>query len=378
MNFIINQKIKEREEFFADNHIKNYNDAKKISIVAVVHLIDTGIPYVNLLEKYFSLQHIIPKPRSIDEKLLDFYPKHKILNITRNELKNSKNIIKYLVNILKNNKLLLLDIGGYFAHSINDLKDKFGDRFIGVIEDTENGHLKYLSLENLKAPVVSVARSPLKNNEDHLVGQAVVFSADSILREQGILLNNKKVGIIGFGKIGNGILSSLWDRGCGVLVYDKNPVTIISAFSKGHAISNRFKILKESDIIFCSTGNLSLKKDEFKYLKNGAFVASVTSSDDEFDLSWLKENYTKEIISKYIDKYDKNGHYFYLLNSGNAINFIHGAVVGDFILLVQKEMIDTIIYMDTHKLENRVQDSFDSVRERVADLWLKYFLKIKV
>jgi len=100
MNFIINQKIKEREEFFADNYIKNYNNAKKISIVAVVHLIDTGIPYVNLLEKYFSLQYIIPKPGSIDEKLLDFYPKHKILSITRNELKNSKNFIKYLVDTL--------------------------------------------------------------------------------------------------------------------------------------------------------------------------------------------------------------------------------------------------------------------------------------
>ncbi len=378
MNFIINQKIKEREEFFADNYIKNYTDAKKISIVAVVHLIDTGIPYVNFLEKYFSLQYIIPKPGSIDEKLLDFYPKHKILNITRNELKNSKNFIKYLVNIPKDNKLLLLDIGGYFVHSINDLKERFDDRFIGVIEDTENGHQKYLSIENLKAPVVSVARSPLKNNEDHLVGQAVIFSADSILREQGILLNNKKVGILGFGKIGGGVLSSLRDKGCGVSVYDKNPVTIILAFSRGYSISDKLKILEESDVVFCSTGNLSLTNDDFKYLKNGTFVASVTSSDDEFDLTWLRENYTKEIISKYIDKYDRNGHYFYLLNRGNAINFIHGAVVGDFILLVQKEMIDTIIYMDNHKLENRVQDSFDSVRERVADLWLKYFLKVKV
>ena len=150
------------------------------------------------------------------------------------------------------------------------------------------------------------------------------------------------------------------------------------AFSRGYRISDKLKILEESDVVFCLTGNLSLTNADFKYLKNGAFVSSATSSDDEFDLTWLRENYTKEIISKYIDKYDRNGHYFYLLNRGNAINFIHGAVVGDFILLVQKEMIDTIIYMNNHKLENRVQDSFDSVRERVADLWLKYFLKVKL
>lgn len=86
----------------------------------------------------------------------------------------------------------------------------------------------------------------------------------------------------------------------------------------------------------------------------------------------------KELGSKIKRPDEIPRHNFYLLNRGNAINFVHGAVVGDFILLVQKEMIDTIIYIDNHKLENRVQDGFDSVRERVADLWLNYFLKVKV
>ena len=378
MNFILNQKIIEREYFFADKNIKKRNDLKKISIIAVVHLIDTGIPYVNFLNKYFSLEYVIPKPSSIDKKLFEYYPKDKILNITRDGLIDSKNIIKYLKKIPKENKLLILDIGGYFIHSVNEIREKFGDRFIGIIEDTENGHLKYLSVKNLGVPVVSVARSPLKSNEDHLVGQSVVFSVDSILREQGILLNNKKVGILGFGKVGNGVLSSLRDKGCSISVYDQDSVTIILAFSRGYNISDKLKILKESDIIFCSTGNFSLKNKEFTYLKNGAFLASVTSSDDELDLSWLQLNYNKEIVSEYIDRYDKNGHYFYLLNRGNAINFIHGAVVGDFILLVQKEMLDTIIYMNQHKLDNVVHESFDSVRKRVAKLWLNYFLKFKI
>lgn len=295
MNFILNQKIIEREDFFADKNVKKRNDLKKI---------------------------------------FEYYPKGKILNITRDGLIDSKNIIKYLKKIPKENKLLILDIGGYFVHSVNEIREKFGDRFIGIIEDTENGHLKYLSVKNLGVPVVSVARSPLKSNEDHLVGQSVVFSVDSILREQGILLNNKKVGILGFGKVGNGVLSSLRDKGCSISVYDQDSVTII--------------------------------------------LASVTSSDDELDLSWLQLNYNKEIVSEYIDRYDKNGHYFYLLNRGNAINFIHGAVVGDFILLVQKEMLDTIIYMNQHKLDNVVHESFDSVRKRVAKLWLNYFLKFKI
>jgi hypothetical protein len=35
-------------------------------------------------------------------------------------------------------------------------------------------------------------------------------------------------------------------------------------------------------------------------------VASVTSSDDEMDLSWLENNYEKEFVTKYITKYEKN------------------------------------------------------------------------
>lgn len=377
MNFIIDQKIKEREDFFADINLKDHINFKRVSIIAVMHMIDTGIPYANTLDKYFTLEHIIPKPKSINKDLIRFYPKDKILNLTRNDLQGIK-FLKYLEKIPEKNKIIFLDIGGYFSPVINGIKNKFGDRVIGVIEDTENGHQKYLKNNNISVPVVSVARSPLKANEDYLVGQAVLFSTEAILREQGILINNKKVGIIGFGKIGNGILSSLIYKGSDISVYDTDHINLILAFSKGNKICKKIKLLRESDIVFCATGNLALRGNEFKYLKNAAFVVSVTSSDDELDISWLEENYTKEKVSKYIDKYDKNGHYLFLLNNGNAVNFIHGSVVDDFILLVQKEIIDTIITMNNNRLTNGVQDSFKDVRDRVADLWLKYFFKKKL
>ncbi len=377
-HIILKQKINQREAFFDDAYLKMASNAKKISVIAVMHLLDTGIPFVNVLQKYFSLECIIPKKNSINKNLLSFYPQEKILLLTREELKNIVSVKHILEKIPRENKLILLDIGGYFSAIVNDIKDLFGGRFLGVIEDTENGHQKYFSQPNLFVPVISVARSPLKNNEDHLVGQAVVFSTDALLREQGILINNKKVGVIGFGKIGNGILSSLRDKGCNISVYDTNPVVLISAYSKGNSISNKLKIIEGSDVIFCSTGQLSLRGEEFKFLKNGAFIVSVTSSDDEMDISWMEKNYTKKDVSERISFYENNGHCFYLLNNGNAINFLHGAVVDDFILLVQKEMMDTLLYMSTASLENGVQDGSSDVRSRIADSWLKYFLSISV
>lgn len=308
INSLITEKITKREKFFQDVLISENSDLKNISLIVVSHVIDTGVPYINTLNKYFSLECIIPKSKSINLSYLDLYPREKVFNFSRENLKKFSTIQPILDNIPKGNTLIILDIGGYFSSIPNEIKTYMGASFLGIIEDTENGHQKYLKIEKLEHPVISVARSPLKENEDHLVGQAVVFSVDSLFREQGILLNNKKVGIIGFGKIGNGIISSLRDKGCDVSVYDINPVTLIQAYSKGNKIVTKNKILENSEVIFCSTGNLSIKNEEYKLLKNNVFIASVTSSDDEIDLTYLKKIYRSHFVTDCITKYEYNTH----------------------------------------------------------------------
>lgn len=376
MNPLLQERLAKREEFFADKNLTSNKQAKNISLVVVSHLIESPIAFIKALEKYFSLEYIIVKPNSIDKKYSKYYPPEKILKINREQLKTPHLLLDYLKRIPLQNKIALIDIGGYFANIGNDIKNHFGNRFIGIIEDTENGYQKYLKQSPLNFPLISVARSPLKENEDHLVGQSVVFSTDAILREMGVLLNNKRVGVIGFGKIGTGILSALADKGCHLSIYDTNPITLVLANARGNNISSKEKILKESQIIFCATGNLSLKGEEFKHLKKGSFVASVTSSDDEMDTKWLESKYKIEKVSDYITKYSRLGHYFYMLNKGNAINFIHGSCIDDFILLVEKEMIDSILLLNKNKLENKIQESSDSMKRSISARWLKYFLDI--
>jgi len=379
MNYIMKKKADYREKFFSDNFLQNNIDiCKKISIICVSHLIDTGIPYIRTIDNFFDLQTIIPKQKSINKNLINYYPKEKILNIDREGINNTpEKIEEILDNRPKENKIVLLDIGGYFSQIGNRLKARYGDYFLGIIEDTENGYQKYLK-QSMTYPLVSVARSSLKENEDYLVGQAVVFSAEYLLREQGILINNQNVGIIGIGKIGNGILSSLKSKTSQVSIFDINPVSLVIVYSRGAKIDNKLNVIKSADILFLATGNLSLKNEDYKYIKNGCFIFSVTSSDDEIDISWLEQKYDVEFVSKYIKKYEKNGHYFFIVNNGNAVNFIHGAVVDDFILLVQKEMIDTIVELYKNQLENGIYQGFDNIKERIADSWLNKVLNINI
>lgn len=376
MNPLIEERIAQRKGFFADKHLRNYKRAKNISLVIVVHMIESSIAYVQTLDKYFSLEYIIPKPNSIDKKYTKLFPQDKILKINREQLKTPHLIMDYLKRIPPQNKIVLVDIGGYFSKIGNDIKKQFGDRFMGIIEDTENGYQKYLRRAPLDFPLLSVARSPLKDNEDHLVGQSVVFSTDAILREQGVLLNNKRVGVIGFGKIGTGILSYLTDKGCHISVYDTNPIALVIANARGNGISTKDKIIQESEIIFCATGNLALKGEEFKYLKKGAFVASVTSSDDEMDTRWLENKYEAARVSDYITRYFRRGHYFYMLHKGNAINFVHGGGIDNFIVLVQKEMIESALYLAEGKGQINIQESPNEMKKNIATRWLKHFLQI--
>lgn len=130
------------------------------------------------------------------------------------------------------------------------------------------------------------------------------------MREDGKLIQYLKCGILGYGKIGRSIASHLLQRGVKPVVYDTNPLKRVSAFNELNRIPDRDSIIKESDILFSATGNKSLKIEDFRELKNGCYIFSVTSSDDELELEFTGE-YEKQEVRKHIFKYsNENMNYF--------------------------------------------------------------------
>jgi adenosylhomocysteinase len=189
-------------------------------------------------------------------------------------------------------------------------------------------------------PIISVARSSLKDPEDALVGQAIVFSAEVIMRSHGLILLGKRVGVIGFGKIGRSIAFSLLSRGSRVDVFDSNPILLASALSLGFHTSFRPDFLRSVDILFCATGNQSLSSADQVYFKDGLHIFCATSSDDELSICLRKKIHTESFLespnTRRVVLSNKN---IYIHNDGNSINFLHGAVVDRFIELVQGEII---------------------------------------
>jgi adenosylhomocysteinase len=187
--------------------------------------------------------------------------------------------------------------------------------------------------------------------------------------------------VIGYGKLGRSIATLLRSNGIQVRVYDIDAVRLTEAHSHGFPIAQSLReALRNAGLVMCATGRLSLRRADFRAIANGAYVATVTSSDDELELSDLKVTYRTHDVAQHVTRYTTTGHYFHILNRGNAVNFLHGAVVGPAIYLVQAELITCAARLAERRdtpLRGLVELESDA-RTRIAEAWIEAFGEIAI
>lgn len=351
-------------------------------LVVVTHIVPGTELFLSAVDNVFPIAAVIPKPNSIDPHVIDGIKKFiPILPYTRIKIKDDpKRFLCDLDEKIGEAKFAIIDTGGYFSHVLDELQIYFGSRLCGIVEDTENGHQKYerfLSSKNGAAlfpcPVISVARSHLKSPEDFLVGQAIVFSAEALLREHGEILTGRRAMVLGYGKIGRSIAQNLHSKSVRVDVVDTNPNRLVLALAHGHHTGNTKRLLGDVDLIFCATGNRSLKRDDLAAIKRDAYVFTATSADDEIDdhLTLIKNG--TSIGNGNIIQVEIDGSRFFLCNNGNAVNFVHGGVVGPFIKLVQAELVFAAAKLPYFKAVDRVHQLNDESKQFIYNSWLEHF-----
>lgn len=345
------------------------------SSLLVTHLLPERPSFVHAVNAVSRLRAVLPKPKSIDTAARRTVEAAFLIDpLSREAFADPDTAVGYLESRAAGESLVLLDVGGYFAPALDRLCERFSGQILGVVEDTENGHKRYAEHGKLPCPVVSVARSPLKDPEDFLVGQSVVFSTEALLRQRGDILHGRPALVLGFGKLGSSIARLLHAKGVHVTVYDIDPVRRTQALSQGFcAARDREAALGTAGLVLCATGALALRGEDFPLLRNGAYVATVTSSEDELELAGLPSGYSRHHASKNVIRYSATGHYFYLLNGGNAVNFLHGASVGPFIFLVQAEILAGVQLLARRDLERSMHEIAPAHRAAIAGIWLDYY-----
>ncbi|WP_199550259.1 adenosylhomocysteinase [Streptomyces sp. N35] len=341
----------------------------------VTHLLPERPAFVRGIAAVADLKAVLPKPKSVhDQARRDIEAGGLTIDpLDRDLFATPARALEYLESRAAGERVVLCDVGGYFAPCLTEITQEFSGDIIGVVEDTENGHKRYEDLDKLPCPVFSVARSPLKDPEDFLVGQSVVFSAEALMRGRGDILHGRTALVIGFGKLGSSIARLLHAKGVRVTVHDIDPVRRAQALSQGFTVCrDREAALKDAGLVLCATGAISLRAEDFGHLPNGAYVATVTSSEDELELAGLIDLYERSTVAEHVTRYLTTGHYFFLLNDGNAVNFLHGASVGPFIALVQAEIIAAMRCI-SEGAEPGLHRVPEPDRAAIAATWLDYF-----
>src|SRR5579871_251578 len=193
-------------------------------IIMVTHILPDKIAYFEALQREFGIAAIIPKSYSIHRPTLDLLhgSGFAISSLTKRQLRTQRvRSLAFLRSHIQDHRFIVLDMGGYFASIASAMNDHFKAQMIGIVEDTENGHQKYLaafSKRPARFPYVSSARTPLKEPEDSLIGLSIVFSAEAELRTRNIILLNKTALVLGYGKVGRSIAESLRRRDVDVYV----------------------------------------------------------------------------------------------------------------------------------------------------------------
>lgn len=364
-----------RIDAFFRRVVENISASSSVSTVVITHLLAERPVFIHAIGRASRIASVLPKPKSIhSDALKEITDLFRVDKLDRSHFSDPVTTLNYLEDRAPGERLVLLDVGGYFAPSLEYVCDNFSGQIVGVVEDTENGHQRYLSLNKAPCPVFSVARSPLKDPEDYLVGQSVTFSTEALIRSRGDIIQGRPACVIGYGKLGKSIAAMLHAKCVTVTVYDSDPVRRAQAMSHGYRTAHTLAgALSGAGVVVCATGNLSLRAEDFGRISNGAYVASVTSSDDELELDALAEMYQREQVEQHITKYSRTGHFFYILADGNAVNFLHGASVGPFIYLVQAEILAALALLSSGDHESGIHEVTGETRQVIASTWLNYF-----
>lgn len=369
-----------REKFFSAV-CRKFPLSEQCRILLITHLLEDRPVLIRTLSAYCPIASILGIPYSVVPRIQTLLSaSHDVAVHSLQDMLDRQAMFGIAAAVIERSKmpLAIMEIGGYFATIGNDLRAKYGASFLGVVEDTENGHKRYETSQPLNFPVISIARSSLKLVEDRLIGSSIIFSLERFLREMGQVLTGASLGVLGYGRIGSGVARAAAARGSRVAVFDRSGVRRALAVADGFPCPDRDILLRGSDVLVATTGEQSISKADYSSLKDGVVLASGSSKQIEFDVRALEGLATEKDVGEDVARYHfLDGRSLYLLREGKPVNFRDGAVVGPAISLSQGELIVALRTL----VELRDQPGIASVavadQERLAALWLDNFVDVR-
>ncbi len=352
------------------HHVERH-PCKPSSVVFVTHVLDTSVRFVELIASTADIAGIVAIPYSTSvtarDKLATQFDLLEPVTTADMTVAVSEAVRAALTQSSERN-VIVQEIGGYCSSQIAQLARR--TNFGGVVEDTMQGHWRYQAIGNLACPVLTIAQSPLKALENRQVGRAIAYSLETLLRSRFFRIPvETRIGVLGYGGIGEGTAASLMGLGARVSVYDPNPIRMARAFVEGFDTQDREAVLRAADVLVGVSGQRSITVDDVAFLKDGVIVASGSSKRVEIDVEGLYAAADDVAGDSHLTRLAIGGKTIWLVNDGTPINFADQGVLGHVLDLVYTELYMCIRKLSEGACKPGLQTLDIVEQQAIADVW---------
>jgi adenosylhomocysteinase len=343
-------------------------------LVLVTHVLPTALPFVRCLATAFALD-VVAIPYSSHHATLEALREADISVECPTTVDDVGLVARERITaaLQRGEQVLVQEIGGYLAPYAREFARY--PTFLGIVEDTSQGDTRYQPIRDLRYPVVSIARSPIKALEDRMIGHAVAFSLERILRETFYeTLVGQQILVLGYGSIGSSCAQALRQRGGFVTVYDIDPVRMAHAAIDGHSTRAVEPALSAATVVIGASGQRSINDDMLSRLNCGALVLSASSKQIEIDVDALTRTFSLTETTGDVQLYESSGQHFYLICRGHPINFRDQSVLGPSLDATYAELCVCIREVAQGRAGYGFKASWSALHREVADAWCAVYL----
>jgi adenosylhomocysteinase len=193
----------------------------------------------------------------------------------------------------------------------------------GTEETTSGGHRMREELaRRIPFPVIVINDSPLKLivENKHGVGQGAV---ESFYRITNLMIQGKRVAVLGYGWVGRGIAKYFRDFGAQVNVVEQDSIRALEAAVDGFRVMGVDAAVLSANVILTATGRPGvITAAHFPRMRDGVVLGNTGHFDYEIDVPALRRQATaKEALEPGIERFRlENGRHVTLLCGGRMFN----------------------------------------------------------
>lgn len=226
-----------------------------------------------------------------------------------------------LANALDWKPTLLLELGADLTSLLHEVPLPESSVCI-AIEGTSSGISRIAEL-SLRYPVLNLNNVPAKEQLHNrcMVG---ISTWHTFFERTHLTLHEKKVAVIGFGTVGQGLADSARAYGGNVCVVESNRERALQASYAGWSVLPLSRALQEADVVVTATGVPGLlSAPQFALLKPGIFLLNVGHRNDEIDVAAL-QLYKHRSVLPFVEEFNLDGRIIYLFAGGAMANLTAG------------------------------------------------------